>query len=98
MFDVEQLLALPIRALERATKRILWELPNGKRFYIVGGRDRRPLPPGVAGFSPREMIEIINKDLSTEDFMKIIMIKERVGGGTVTAITPSEGGNGAPAV
>jgi hypothetical protein len=92
VLNIEEILALPIRALERATKRIRWRLDDGKEFFIVGGRDKRPLPSGVACFTPAEVIKIVESDMTLEDFKKIVLVKEKFGGGVVDVLTPSEEG------
>lgn len=84
--DLERLLSLPIRSLQGSTKAIVFSLADGKRFWLVGGKCRRPLPQGVAGFSPAEMIEILKYDLDEPAFRQIIMMKEVLGGGRVVEI------------
>ena len=73
---IEQVLALPIRSFERSTKRILFELAGGKQFYLVGGVDERPHRVGVAHFTPREMIMVVNAPLDEDTFRKLIRMKE----------------------
>lgn len=73
---IDTILALPIRSFERSTKRVLFELVSGKRFYMVGGQDVRPRDKGVAYFTPREMIMIVNKSLDEETFEGLIKMKE----------------------
>lgn len=89
MSDTDRILEYPIRALNKATKRILFELADGTRFYLVGGNDRRPLPKGVAGFSPNEMISILNAGTSESDFKEILKIK-LWGMGEIVSVTPPE--------
>jgi hypothetical protein len=84
--EVGQILALPIRALDKMTKRLLFELLDGMRFYLVGGMDRRPPVKGVAAFSPREMILVLTSGLTEEDFKAVAKIKKVFGGG-IEAIT-----------
>jgi hypothetical protein len=81
MLDVDRMLALPIRALDKMTKRLLFELADGTRFHLVGGMDRRPLATGVAAFTPREMIQVLTSGLTEEDFKAIAKIKKVFGGG-----------------
>lgn len=100
----KSVLALPIRSWEKSTKRILFELKNGERFYLVGGRDDRPRTPGIAHFSPHEMITILKNNLSEENLIAIIKIKKVFGGGveavetlgincgsTLQAVEPQDG-------
>lgn len=87
----EEIAALPIRALERITKRIVFELLDGKRFLIVGGKDRRPPPKGVAAFSPREMFLLLVNGIDEESFRKLILMKEMgIGESVVEVTTPTE--------
>ena len=79
--EIDQILALPIRALDKATRRIIFELLDGMRFNLVGGMDRRPPTKGVAAFSPREMILVLTSGLTEEDFKAIARIKVVFGGG-----------------
>lgn len=79
--DLNSVLALPIRNWEKSTKRILFELKNGERFYLVGGRDDRPQKKGIAHFSPNEMLTVLKNNLSEEDLISIIKIKKVFGGG-----------------
>jgi hypothetical protein len=79
--DVNRVLALPIRALDKMTKRLLFELSDGSRFYLVGGLDRRPLATGAAAFSPREMIMVLTSGLTQDDFKAVAKIKRVFGGG-----------------
>jgi hypothetical protein len=79
--EIDQILALPIRALDKATRRVIFELPDGTRFNLVGGMDRRPPTKGVAAFSPREMILVLTSDIDDEGFWAITKIKEIFGGG-----------------
>ena len=88
----EQIASMPILWFEGATKRVLFELVDGKRFYLVGGRDRRPLPKGVAGFSPREMVLILNAGVDEETFRKLVMMKEKGLVNSVTEFIQPEGG------
>lgn len=73
---IDQVLALPIRSFERSTKRVLFELVDGKQFYMVGGQDVRPRNKGVAYYTPREMIMVVNKALDEETFRGLIKMKE----------------------
>lgn len=81
MLDVDQIVALPIRALDKMTKRLLFELADGTRFYLVGGKDQRPLETGAVGFSPREMIMVLTSGLTEDDFKAVARIKRMFGGG-----------------
>ena len=81
MLDIDQIMALPIRALDKMTKRLLFELSDGSRFYLVGGKDQRPLATGAAAFSPREMIMVLTSGLAEEGFKAIAKIKRVFGGG-----------------
>lgn len=90
--NLERILPLPIRSLQQSTKAIVFSLADGKRFWLVGGKCRRPLPQGVAGFSPAEMIEILKYDLSEQALRQIMKIKEELGGGRVIEIIfPTDG-------
>lgn len=80
MPDHDRILALPIRVLDKSPKRVLFELADGARFYLVGGQDRRPLN-GAAGFSPREMIMVLNHGIEEEAFKALIRLKRFFGGG-----------------
>jgi len=94
--SLEQVLALPIRSLQQSSKAIVFVLVDGKRFWLLGGKCRRPLPQGVAGFTPREMIEILKWDLPESALREILKIKETMGGGTVVEIIEPTGSDAAP--
>lgn len=81
MPDTDGVLCLPIRMLDKSPRRILFELADGHRFHLIGGKDRRPLATGVAGFSPREMIQVLQWGVPEEEFQLISRIKARFGGG-----------------
>jgi len=93
----ESIAALPLRALEKSTKNIVIELACGKRFRIVGGKNRRPLEKGAAGFTPREMIAILNNGLSEEDFLSLIQMKEMGLADSIVEITQPQSSDGTPA-
>lgn len=88
----EQIASVPILWFEGATKRVLFGLADGKRFYLVGGRDRRPLPKGVAGFSPREMVLILNGGVDEATFRKFVLMKEKGLVSSITELIQPEGG------
>lgn len=77
----ESVLALPIRAFDKATRRIQFEMADGTRFDLIGGEDRRPLSPGVAGFSPWEVIQALRWGIPEPAFRQIALIKAKFGGG-----------------
>lgn len=81
MEAIDRVLSLPIRSLDKMTKRLLFELADGMRFNLVGGMDRRPPATGVAAFSPREMILVLTSGLTEEDFKAVAKIKKVFGGG-----------------
>jgi len=83
---IDTVLSLPIRSFERSTKRVLFELASGKQFYMVGGQDVRPRNKGVAYFTPREMIMVVNKGLDEETFEGLIRMKETGVAGEITEI------------
>jgi hypothetical protein len=90
--NLELVLALPIRSLQQSTKAIVFAFADGKKFWLVGGKCRRPLPQGVAGFTPAEMIEILKYDLNEAALRQIMQIKESMGGGRVIEIVyPTDG-------
>jgi hypothetical protein len=84
--NLERLLSLPIRSFQQSTKAVVFALSDGKKFWLVGGKCRRPLPQGVAGFTPAEMIEILKWDLSEAALRQILQVKEAMGGGRVIEI------------
>ena len=88
----KQIASMPILWFESATKRVVFDLSDGKRFYLVGGRDRRPLPKGAAGFSPREMLLILNAGIDEATFRKLVLMKEKGLVGSVTEFIQPEGG------
>lgn len=88
----EEIAAIPISWFERSTKRVLFELSDGKRFYLVGGRDQRPLPKGVAGFSPREMLVVLDYGVDEATFRRLIWMKEKGMATSIGEVTPSVGG------
>ncbi len=91
MPDFDRILALPIHTLDQSPRRIEFELlSNGARFYLVGGKDRRP-HPGAAGFSPREMLLLLAEDLDLDAMMAIIWIKRRFGGGVQEVVSGTNG-------
>jgi hypothetical protein len=71
----EQILDLPIRYFDRATRRLKFELADGTPFYLIGGKDDRPRTKGVAYFKPREMIMIVNEPLDEQTFRGLIRMK-----------------------
>lgn len=89
--NLERVLALPIRALEKSTKRIRFELADGMQFVIAGGKDRRPRPEGVACFTPYEMVLLLKDPIDEESFKKVCLVKQ-AGLGTVVGVLPAEDG------
>lgn len=77
---------MPIRGLRKTKKRILFEMADGSRFYIIGGQDKRPLPDGVACFSPDEMIGILESDVSHEEMKTVIGVKATFPGSRLAEI------------
>lgn len=92
MDNAAEVIALPrISMLDRSPRRILFEHHSGRRFYIIGGKDRRPPPKGVAWFTPREMLLMVNNDLPEEVFLKLCRLKETGMGQSIAAIIQPEG-------
>lgn len=79
MVSPEVIAGLKLRSIERSTKNVVMELADGRRFLILGGKNRRPLPKGVAGFTPGEMMKVLNEGVDEESFKGLITLKETFG-------------------
>lgn len=92
----EQIAKLPLRPLEGATRNVILQLADGTRFQILGGKNRRP-HSGVAGFTPREMMELIRdgQEIDEESFKALIKMKEQFGPQTTVMEVTQGGGGGA---
>ena len=72
-------------------KRICIELFPGKRVYIIGGNDYRPIPPGIAAFTHKEL-EILFSEGNLKDTMPVcVRFKEQIGG-EITAVERKDTG------
>lgn len=87
--DEKQILALPIRALRKSTKRIVFELAGGDRFCIVGGKDQREPPDNLPSFSPDEMILALGLGISEREFISILNVKGVFRGSVMGNVTKS---------
>lgn len=79
--NLENLLPIPILTLNQSTKTVVFELKDGTRFCIVGGKCRRPPSKGVAGFTPAEMVYLLREGFSESELKQVIEIKGAAGGG-----------------
>lgn len=91
----DQIAKLPLRPLVKATKNLVFELADGTRFQIIGGKNRRP-HTGAAGFSPGEMMELIKDghEIDEESFKALIKMKEQFGPETRVMEVTQEGRDG----
>lgn len=77
----KKILDSPYSKLSESTRRFLVELNDGTRFWIVGGKDQRPILQGQAYFSPGEFLKLSRElDGSVESLRVLVVVKQTFGG------------------
>lgn len=75
---IKKIEKMSILSIEKAKKRVMFELKNKRQFCVVGGMDFRERKPGIAHFTPREMIDILESGVSEDAFIDLITLKESI--------------------